>query len=332
MIAGCALALAAAVVLLAPQTSHAQVRWGVGMGGRGSSGVYFGNAPSWGYGYAPYSNFGYGYGYNPWSSYGYSPWSGYGSSWDSGYAPYYSRRGNRWSSPSYSFGYSPSYYSGYTYPSGGYTYSQPGMTYSYPSSGYTSSGFQNITPSSGYTSTYPIETTSGQTFYGATTSVQSDRSAHVEVQVPANAEIWFEGQKTNQTGTVRHFTSPPLEPGQQYTYEIRAKWMENGQEVNRTKRQSVQAGSNVSVNFSSADHSHDATPSDRVRPADTTTDRFDRGTTPTDRFSPDRGIAPDRTTTPDRPTTPDRGIAPDTTTPRDTIKPPANPPGSDKPN
>jgi len=70
------------------------------------------------------------------------------------------------------------------------------------------------------------------------------------VRVPANAEIWFQGDKTSQTGTLRHFVSPQLQSGQTYTYEIKARWMDNsGQAVERTKQVKVQAGARVGVDF-----------------------------------------------------------------------------------
>jgi uncharacterized protein (TIGR03000 family) len=74
-------------------------------------------------------------------------------------------------------------------------------------------------------------------------------TASIEVTVPAgNAEVWFQGAKTTRTGTVREFVSPPLEPGS-YTYTIRARWMSNGEQVERTRTVQVQPGENYRVNF-----------------------------------------------------------------------------------
>jgi uncharacterized protein (TIGR03000 family) len=74
-------------------------------------------------------------------------------------------------------------------------------------------------------------------------------SATMKVVVPANAEIWFEGSKTGQSGTTRTFVSPPLEPGRGFTYEVRARWTEGGKEVERTRQLHVHAGENVQVDF-----------------------------------------------------------------------------------
>jgi uncharacterized protein (TIGR03000 family) len=76
-----------------------------------------------------------------------------------------------------------------------------------------------------------------------------NRVAHLNVQVPANAQVWIEGVKTTQTGTSRQFQSPPLTPGTNYSYEVRAHWMANGQPVDRTRNVSVHAGGQVLVNM-----------------------------------------------------------------------------------
>ena len=44
-----------------------------------------------------------------------------------------------------------------------------------------------------------------------------DTAVHVTVRAPKDAEVWFGGQKTRQTGAVRRFVSPPLTPGQEYS-------------------------------------------------------------------------------------------------------------------
>jgi uncharacterized protein (TIGR03000 family) len=73
--------------------------------------------------------------------------------------------------------------------------------------------------------------------------------AEIEVRVPAGAEIWFSGEKTKQTGTVRLFRTPPLEPGTRYAYNVKARWTENGKEVERTLHVPITAGGRQSVTF-----------------------------------------------------------------------------------
>ena len=68
------------------------------------------------------------------------------------------------------------------------------------------------------------------------------------VRVPANAELWFEGSTTTSRGSVREFQSPPLTPGR-YTYEIRARWTENGRAITQTQKVAVSPGAHVAVTF-----------------------------------------------------------------------------------
>jgi uncharacterized protein (TIGR03000 family) len=73
--------------------------------------------------------------------------------------------------------------------------------------------------------------------------------ASVEVSVPANAEIWFDGDRTNQVGAMRTFRSPPLLPGKTYQYEVRARWLDNGKVMEQKVSVEVQAGGRAQVRF-----------------------------------------------------------------------------------
>jgi uncharacterized protein (TIGR03000 family) len=77
----------------------------------------------------------------------------------------------------------------------------------------------------------------------------NENAVLIAVRVPANAEIWFDGNKTSQTGQVRLFTTPPLEPGHEYSYEVHARWNESGHEVDRTRKVTVHAGDRIGLNF-----------------------------------------------------------------------------------
>jgi uncharacterized protein (TIGR03000 family) len=76
-----------------------------------------------------------------------------------------------------------------------------------------------------------------------------DRVAQIVVEVPADAEVWIEDQKTQQGGTSRAFVSPPLERNQLYEYRVRARWKEQGQTVEQTQRINVLAGERPTVVF-----------------------------------------------------------------------------------
>jgi uncharacterized protein (TIGR03000 family) len=74
-------------------------------------------------------------------------------------------------------------------------------------------------------------------------------AATVTLLVPAGAEVFFDGYRTIQKGTERVYTSPPLQAGREFTYEIQARWDEGGKPVERTRRVPVTAGANVRVSF-----------------------------------------------------------------------------------
>lgn len=74
--------------------------------------------------------------------------------------------------------------------------------------------------------------------------------ARLTVTVPADARLYFDGQLTQQTGTTRSFVTPLLQGGQMYSYDLRADVVRNGQVVSQTQHVNVQAGSNLSVDFS----------------------------------------------------------------------------------
>lgn len=123
---------------------------------------------------------------------------------------------------SYGYGYNP-YYSSppYSYP--GFV---PGIMYDPASNFY-----------------YPLapNVSGGWTSAGA--------SAHITVTVPANATVWFDGAATTFTGTERQYITPPLSPGRQYTFWVRARWTERREDMNQLQPVEVTAGSIVYVRF-----------------------------------------------------------------------------------
>jgi uncharacterized protein (TIGR03000 family) len=84
--------------------------------------------------------------------------------------------------------------------------------------------------------------------YGALEGVGND-TVLITLRVPGSAEVWFDGSKTSQTGRLRSFVSPPLQPGRNYSYEIRARWMEAGRPVEETRKINVRAGDRDTLNF-----------------------------------------------------------------------------------
>jgi len=127
----------------------------------------------------------------------------------------------------YGSGYGDGYYGGRYY--GGRYYDSG---YYYPSD-YT------------YSDAYTYPSTIQQSYYPPS----NQQSANVMVMLPnPTAQVWFNGAPTSQQGMQRTFFTPPLEPGN-YSYTVKARWMENGQQVERDRTVSVQPGQTVNVDF-----------------------------------------------------------------------------------
>jgi uncharacterized protein (TIGR03000 family) len=216
--------------------------------GRSNIGRSFGRVGGLGFrnygmhrGYSPYRYGGYfGRGYYGRGYYGgYRPYYGsYGSYW-----PYYGGYGGFW--PYYGgFGLWPwlatlgSYlgYGGYGY--GGYGY--PGDYGNYYTNNYYSPDYGTYPSIGSYAAAPPV---------AITVPAATGAAAVVTVDVPPSAQVWFDGVQMTQPGAVRQFTSPPLTPGDAYTYDVRARWTDNGVAVDQTRHIVVHAGDQVTVNF-----------------------------------------------------------------------------------
>jgi uncharacterized protein (TIGR03000 family) len=224
-----------------------------GRGGWGNSG--WGNS---GYGFNNgfygngFNNGYYGNGFNN-GYYG----NGYGNNWyGRGYYgnPYSGNNGyySNWSSPSYA-DYEPNYYYG----------QQP----NYQQQGYTS-------------------------FYPQQQHQMPQNAAMVHVHLPRNAELWFGGDKTTQTGSERDFVTPELKGDKDYFYTLKARWTDqDGKQVEQTRRVKVHANSHAMVDFFRHDQNTDTS--------------RERTTTTPERGTPTTNPAPVRdTTTPAPRTTP----------------------------
>jgi uncharacterized protein (TIGR03000 family) len=73
--------------------------------------------------------------------------------------------------------------------------------------------------------------------------------AAVEVRLPADAELWFDGVALPRMRERREFVTPPLRPGLTYRYEVQTRWQEGGRLVVRGEHVIVRAGESVVVDF-----------------------------------------------------------------------------------
>jgi uncharacterized protein (TIGR03000 family) len=60
--------------------------------------------------------------------------------------------------------------------------------------------------------------------------------------LPEDAALWVEGVPTGAKGRTRYFESPPLPPGKEYRYAVKAAWREDGRWVTQTREVLVRAG------------------------------------------------------------------------------------------
>ncbi len=139
-------------------------------------------------------------------------------------------------------GYGYGGYGGYGY--GGYGYG------GYPSYDYGSDDYSpNVIYPQPYTTVAPsYDTSVSQAAYAEPAA--PDNRARVEVRVPdANAQVFFDGDQTRQTGMERDFVSPPLTPNKTYTYNVEVKWMENGKPMDQTRNVTVTPNQTATVDF-----------------------------------------------------------------------------------
>jgi uncharacterized protein (TIGR03000 family) len=78
-------------------------------------------------------------------------------------------------------------------------------------------------------------------------------TATIDLYVPENAEVWFQGKKTSLTGTLRRFITEPLTPSYDYGYELRVRWTDaKGAVKDQTRQVIAQAGRQVIINLQNA--------------------------------------------------------------------------------
>jgi uncharacterized protein (TIGR03000 family) len=83
----------------------------------------------------------------------------------------------------------------------------------------------------------------------APTASTGTDTARLEITLPADAELWFNSVPTGQTGPTRTFVTPPLKIDDRFYYDLRARWTEDGELIDRTRRVYVHPGAIVRVDF-----------------------------------------------------------------------------------
>lgn len=79
---------------------------------------------------------------------------------------------------------------------------------------------------------------------------EPSKVAYIRVRVPTNAQLWINDEKRSQSGTIREFVTPALDPDAIYVYHVKARWTEEGGiNVEKTLRVRTISGTRVTVNF-----------------------------------------------------------------------------------
>jgi uncharacterized protein (TIGR03000 family) len=181
--------------------------------------------------------------------------------------------GDRYPYKRYAFSYQayatgpPNWTPGYSYP------------YGYASSWYPYSSWRglgnedNAFPNYDYNVYSPIPSVYGASFeqaYGVSRaftasayaapgytsrSLTNGLTSPITITAPSGADIWMEGAKvvSGEAAAVHTLQTPPLDPAQQYRYQVRAVWTDSdGRTVDQTQKVDFSAGAGVTVRFPTA--------------------------------------------------------------------------------
>lgn len=102
---------------------------------------------------------------------------------------------------------------------------------------------------------------SDSTFASSRSQPPQDNAAHLQLTVPAAAEVSFSGTRIPQEGRVRECVSPPLAPGRTYNYRIVVRYTDTAGKVVEDKRDiQVRANDWFSIDFTRPPPSEKLTP------------------------------------------------------------------------
>jgi uncharacterized protein (TIGR03000 family) len=84
---------------------------------------------------------------------------------------------------------------------------------------------------------------------GRTTQKASPHQATVVVHLPADANLYVDGQRANLTSKTRSFVTPELQQGEDYYYTVKAEVRRDGVSKEQSQRVFVRAGTVAHVNL-----------------------------------------------------------------------------------
>jgi uncharacterized protein (TIGR03000 family) len=81
----------------------------------------------------------------------------------------------------------------------------------------------------------------------STVRAADDAAVVITMVLPEDAEVWFDGTKTTQTGTVRKFYSPAISTSKTFRYQIRVSSASSKLDV--SKPVSVSGGDRLTIDY-----------------------------------------------------------------------------------
>src|SRR5262245_19398585 len=75
------------------------------------------------------------------------------------------------------------------------------------------------------------------------------KGARLIIDVPAQAKLYIDGQLSKSIAEQRQFSTPPLQSGQTYFYDLAVEVMKDGKPVTEEKRIVVRAGDEIRESF-----------------------------------------------------------------------------------
>ena len=121
--------------------------------------------------------------------------------------------------------------------------------YTAPTTYMTTPGYQDVAP---ITTTYPSDLRTGN--FAVPVENGNDRQASAApakllVDLPAEAKLYVDGQLTTSTNENRVFTTPALQSGLTYYYDLKAEITRGGSTLTENKRVIVHSGDSIRTTF-----------------------------------------------------------------------------------
>jgi uncharacterized protein (TIGR03000 family) len=85
-----------------------------------------------------------------------------------------------------------------------------------------------------------------------------DQTSILNFRAPEGAQVWVDGQLIERSGADWRWTTPTLR--ERRSYEVRARWNDDGRVVNQTRTINVQPGGNMTVDFTRPEVQQNVTP------------------------------------------------------------------------